>query len=414
VARKKSLTIAVLIFVVAGVAAGWLFWSQRSDPGQKISGRPEMVTRSTVHRLVVSTGTIKAQVGAQVKVGARVSGRVEKLLVSIGQEVSAGQVVAIIEHKDLKARLEQALAELDAAKARLQRVQATGPKEVARAQAEVREDQAIGELAAINLKRQKDMRQSDLVAEQAFDQARERNLVALAQLAASQARLAQVRASFEQDRKVSRAEVASAQAKTVTAGVNLDYATLRAPIGGVVSTVSTQEGETVAASLNSPTFITIVDLSRLQVDNFVDETDIGLVKMGQNATFVVDAYLNKIFKGKVKAIHPSAQIVDDVVYYDVVIEILGNYRHLLKPEMTATVSIVTGQRENVLTVPAEAVRRKGGRGLVYLQENGKVEALPVQLGWSEGGRVEVKSGLKEGQVVIVPQARTMGGRGGGR
>ena len=361
----------------------------------------------TIRRLVVSTGTVKPQVGAEVKVGARVSGRVEKLLVSIGQTVKAGQVVAVLEHKDLRAKLDQAEAELTSAQAKLVRVQATGPRLVTQAQAELAEAKATIELTALDRKRQEKMRSTDLVAQDALDRAKERHLVAAAKVNAAQAKLVQVQKAFEQDLKVARADLAAAKAKVTTAQVGLDYATVRAPISGVVSSVSTQEGETVAASLSSPTFINIVDLSRLQVDDFVDETDIGKVKVGQFAFFTVDAYPHRKFMGKVESVQPSAKIVDDVVYYPVTIKIMGEYQGLLKPEMTATVSIISGVRKDVPLVPLKAVRRKKGATLVYLQQDGQVKPTPVKLGWSENVMAQVMEGLQPGQTVILPKGTAM-------
>lgn len=403
---KKRLTLVVALAgaLVLVVALVWWLAGHRSSQTAQIQGRTDKVVRGTIRRLVVSTGTVKPQVGAEVKVGARVSGRVEKLLASIGQTVKAGQVVAVIEHADLQAKLAQAQAELAAYEARLRRVRTTGPKEIARAQAELAEAKATLQLTSVDLKRQEQMRKGDLVAQDAVDRAQERQQVAEAKVASAVARLAQVQHSFRQDLRVSQADEGAAKARLASAQVNLDYATVRAPIAGVVSSVTTQEGETVAASLSAPTFITIVDLSRLQVDDFVDETDIGRVKVGQQATFTVDAYPGRKFQGVVDAVQPSAKIVDDVVYYDVVIKILGNYHGLLKPEMTATVSIVTAVRHNVLTVPLEAVRQRGKRGLVYVREKGKVKPVPVQVGWNESGRVEIIKGLKEGQAIIVPSS----------
>ncbi|MEW5914460.1 MAG: efflux RND transporter periplasmic adaptor subunit [Thermodesulfobacteriota bacterium] len=403
---KKRLTLVVALAgaLVLVVALVWWLAGHRSSQSTQIQGRTDKVVRGTIRRLVVSTGTVKPQVGAEVKVGARVSGRVEKLLASIGQTVKAGQVVAVIEHADLQAKLAQAQAELAAYEARLRRVRTTGPKEIARAQAELAEAKATLQLTSVDLKRQEQMRKGDLVAQDAVDRAQERQQVAEAKVASAIARLAQVQHSFQQDLRVGQADEGAAKARLASAQVNLDYATVRAPIAGVVSSVTTQEGETVAASLSAPTFITIVDLSRLQVDDFVDETDIGRVKVGQQATFTVDAYPGRKFQGVVDAVQPSAKIVDDVVYYDVVIKILGNYHGLLKPEMTATVSIVTAVRHNVLTVPLEAVRQRGKRGLVYVREKGKVKPVPVQVGWNESGRVEIIKGLKEGQAIIVPRS----------
>lgn len=413
--KAKWLKWTVAGIVVLALAGGLWAWWPRDDQGLQIHGKQFQVKRGVIRRMVVSTGTVKPQVGAEVKVGARVSGRVEKLLVSIGQSVKAGQVVALIEHKDLEAKLSQAQAELNADKARLERVKTTGPKEIARAQAELTEAKATVDLTTLDFDRQQKMRTSDLVAQDALDRAREKHLVAQARLTAATAKLNQARHSYQQDVKVAQADLAASQAKLVTAQVNLNYATIRAPIDGVVSSVSTQEGETVAASLSAPTFITIVDLARLQVDDFVDETDIGQVKLGQKAFFTVDAYPNKKFMGQVDAIQPSAKIVDDVVYYPVTIKILGDYQDQLKPEMTATVSIVTGVRRDALLIPAQAIRRKGGKSMVYVREGDKTTMVPVTVGWTEEMRAQISEGLQEGQTVIVPVSApltTPGPRGG--
>jgi len=414
--KAKWLKLAVALVVVLALAGGLWAWWPRSDQGLQIQGKEYQVKRGPIRRMVVSTGTVKPQVGAEVKVGARVSGRVEKLLVSIGQQVKAGQVVALIEHEDLEAKLRQAQAELNADKARLERVKTTGPKEIARAQAELTEAKATVDLTTLDFDRQQKMRTSDLVAQDALDRAREKHLVAQARLTAATAKLNQVQHSYQQDVKVAQADLAASQAKLVTAQVNLNYSTIRAPIDGVVSSVSTQEGETVAASLSAPTFITIVDLARLQVDDFVDETDIGLVKVGQKAFFTVDAYPDKKFMGAVDAIQPSAKIVDDVVYYPVTIKILGDYQNQLKPEMTATVSIVAGVRRGVLLIPAPAIRRKGGKTMVYVRRDGQVTLQPVQVGWTENLRAEITDGLKEGETVIIPMSAplTAAKPGGGR
>jgi HlyD family secretion protein len=342
------------VLIAAGVAA-WFLWPEATTTGIP-QGRQVVVKRGPIKRLVTSTGTVTTQVGAAVKVGARVSGRVDKLLVAVGQKVKAGQVVAVIEHRDLQARLDQAMAELNEIQVQLKQ-------------------------ARLDLKRRDQLVKDELVSREEVDQARREVEVLTARLAASKARL-------------------------VTARVNLDYATVKAPISGVVAEVSTQEGETVAASLNAPTFITIVDLDRLQVDDYVDETDVGLVQCGQAAWFTVDAFPDKKFKGQVQAIHPSAKIIDNVVYYTVIIQIDDKYHGLLKPEMTANVSIIVEEKADVLWVPSDAIRRKKGKEIVYLKEGDNVRPQKVVTGWSQENRTEIEKGLKQGQALIVPQTTT--------
>jgi HlyD family secretion protein len=357
---SKLFLVAVLI--AAGIAA-WYFWADSPDTSAP-KGKQVKVKRGPIKRLVTSTGTVTTQVGATVKVGARVSGRVEKLLVAVGQQVEAGQVVAIIEHRDLQARLDQARAELNEVRVQLKQ-------------------------AKLDLKRRDQLVKDDMISREEADQA-------------------------QREVEVLNARLTAAEARLVTARINLEYATIKAPIGGVVAEVSTQEGETVAASLSSPTFITIVDLGRLQVDDYVDETDVGLVKPGQAAWFTVDAFPDKRFKGKVQAIHPSARIIDNVVYYTVIIQIDDEYQGLLKPEMTANVSIIVGSRPDVLLVPTGAVRRKKGKEIVYLKDQEAVRPQTVITGWSHENRTEIKKGLKEGQTVVVPQTSSRAPQGPGQ
>ena len=186
------------------------------------------------------------------------------------------------------------------------------------------------------------------------------------------------------------------------------FTTIRAPISGVVASVATQEGETVAAGLNAPTFLTIVDLARLQVHAYVDEVDIGKVAAGQLAEFTVDAFPAREFKGKVAAIYPSATLQDNVVKYIVALDILGDSVSVLRPEMTTSVRIQLESR-SVLAVPTRAIRRDQGESVVYLRVGRETERRPVRLGWRDGPWVEVISGLKAGdRVHLDPPAPVTG------
>jgi len=356
---NKAIKLILALVLLAAVGwGGWSYWRSSHQPAPQVTGTEAKVRQGDIRRLVSSTGTVKPQVGAQVNVSTRVSGRVESLLVAIGQEVKAGQVVAVIEHKDLQAKLAQAKAQLN--------------------EVQVQLDQA-----RVDLRRQAALKAEDLVSQDAVDKARQQLDVLAARLESN------------------RAQVATAQ-------VNLDFATIRSPIAGVVATIATQQGETVAASLNAPTFMTVVDLGRLLVEDYVDETDIGLVKLGQMAFFTVEAFPERRFKAEVQAIRPAAKLVDDVVYYTVDLRIVDEYQGLLKPEMTANVSVVVDQRRDVLWAPTAAVRRRGGESLVFLKENGKVRQVPVKVGWSEGERTQILEGLGVDQTLIIPSSNMAG------
>jgi len=196
-------------------------------------------------------------------------------------------------------------------------------------------------------------------------------------------------------------QVESARAALKESEANLGYSTITAPIAGVIASVSTQQGETVSAGLNAPVFVTIVNLKRLQVDAFVDEVDIGKVHEGQKAVFTVDSYPAKEFEGKVTAIYPKAVIQENVVYYDVVIDITSPYDGLLRPDMTASVTIMLEGRPNVLAVPAEAVKRERGKTLLYILTDGRAKPREVKTGWKDGPWIEIAGGVEEGETVLL-------------
>jgi len=447
------------------VAAFLLACSDPDSPG----GGPDATTARVVRRdfasTVLATGAVRPQVGAEVRVGARISGKVERLLANIGDAVVKGQMVAELEKEDLSATVREHDAQAAEARSRLGAEKREGPLEILHsealadearavcalaearlhavererqvqvetAEAEVARWVATQELAEKELARQRSLLEQDVVSQDALDKTQERFATAQAQLRVARKLLdlagvrraedlAQARmelgkakaalkvAEREKDRreaaheerlKLLTATVAKAEAARDRARVQLSYASIRAPIAGVIGSVSTQEGETVAAGLNAPTFVTILDLSRLQVDAFVDEVDIGRVRVGLKAVFEVDAFPDREFTGEVTAIYPKAVIQDNVVNYDVVVSITENYEGLLRPEMTANVTIFLETREGVLAVPTRAIRRERGRSIIYVLADGGPVARPVTLGWRDGQWVEIVRGVGEGQTVLL-------------
>ena len=168
----------------------------------------------------------------------------------------------------------------------------------------------------------------------------------------------------------------------------------------MIASVATQQGETVSATAqNVPTFVSIVDLNRLEVYAYVDETDIGKIRPGLEASFSVDSFPETEFKGTVSAIYPKATIQDNVVYYITVISI-ENPEGKLKPDMTVNATLYLNKRSAVLTVPNQAIGREGGRKVVRVMENGKGVARTIKTGWKDGQYTEVVEGVREGELVI--------------
>ncbi len=385
---------------MVGVLTNPRWWNEHRTPASDV--RKAVVSRRTIHRTVVSSGTVKLQVGAEVKVGSRISGTVSRLFVQVGDRVEKGEVVAIIEHEDLLSKIRQAEAVLNNRKAKLYAIQQTRPREINQARASIEELAAKLDMARLTHQRQRSLREGDYVSQESLDKAKNEVKVLEAQLLSARENLALIEARYETDLQVARSEVAETEAELESARINLAYATIRAPISGVVGSISTQEGETVAASLSAPTFITLIDLDRLQIHDFVDETDIGMVQVGQEARFMVDAYPGHIIKGKVETIYPMATIQENVVYYEVIISILDQGEAVIRPEMTANVRIIIDSHPQALAIPNEAIVRKDGKHLVAaLDPAGNIKKRRIKVGWVDNEYTEILSGLKEGETVLI-------------
>ena len=257
-------------------------------------------------------------------------------------------------------------------------------------------------MAEKTLKRNLDLSQKGFVSASAVDEAEERAEVLKAKIKLAQEELNLQAVKLDNDIKLAEAGVAKAEANLREERTQLSYADITATIDGVVAFISTQEGETVIASLNAPTFVTLIDMSRMEVTVFVDETDIGRIKTNQKAVFTVDAYADKFFPGTVREIHPKAVIKDNVVNYEVILEIKPENISYLRPEMTANVVVTTDTRQNVLTIPREALKKSGKKSFAIVNLNGNVIEEPIATGWRDGGFIEVVSGLKENDRVGVP------------
>lgn len=300
---------------------------------------------------VLATGVLRPEVGAEVRVGSRASGVLAELHVTVGDTVKRGQLLAVLDPTELEARRAEVAAELAGARVDL----AFADKDLARAR---------GLLAG------------QVIAPAEFE-------------------------AVERAEEVALARVGRLEAALTSADVQLGYARIVAPIAGVIADVATQVGETVAASFAAPTFVTIIDLDRLEVWAYVDETDVGRVSVSQSVRFTVDTYPDHEFEGTVTAIRPQAEIVDNVVNYVTEIAITPGHGRTLRPEMTARVSIVTEGRRGVLAVPGSAVRRdRDGTYALAEGPDGPVRRS-IRTGVRGDDLTEVVEGLAEGDTVIL-------------
>ncbi len=359
------------------------------------------VVRKDVFQKVLATGTVSLKTGAEVKIGARISGQLEKLKVKIGDIVKAGDIIATIEHEDLLARVAQFSADLKAEKARLSKIKQEGPLKISKLKAALDEHNVQISLAQKMLSRNQTLNEEGIVSETVVDEVDERLMVLNAQINLAEEEIKLEEARWQNDTRLQEAKVEKALANLLEEETQLSYATVTAPIDGVVAFISTQEGETVVASMSAPTFVTLIDIGKLEATAFVDETDIGKVKAKQKASFTVDAFPKKLFEAEIREIRPKAVIKFNVVNYEVMLDINKKNISLLRPEMTANIVVTTGARNDVLTVPRGAVKRSGKKSYTVMKDGANLVDQSIELGWRDGDSQQVKSGLNDGDEVGV-------------
>ena len=351
----RRLTKVLLVVLVLGtVGSVGVLWTRAAPDRRDDAFRNAQTVRAVrrdVAAIVKATGIVKPMVGAEVKVGSRVSGVVQRLFVRVGAPVARGQVLAELDVRDLAAKRDEAAAAVALAEANLR-------------------------YADTDLRRKRELRAAELLAPSEVDVADQAFSVAVQ-------RRAQARASLDY------------------AATQLAYARIVAPIAGIVSSVSTQEGETVAAAFAAPTFVTLIDLNRLEVRAYVDETDIGRVRPGQAARFTVDTYGDQEFDGHVVAVYPQAEIRDNVVNYVTVIRFRPMADRIVRPEMTAAVRIFVGNRPDVVTVPIRAVRNGDGGTFVWVRRGDRFERRSVTTGLRDEDYCEIVDGLHPDDAVAV-------------
>ena len=357
---NKKIWLALLALLVIGILI-WLFTGKKEK--HTVTFETEKVVTTNIQNSITATGTIEPV--TSVTVGTQVSGIVAHLYVDYNSVVRKGQVIAELDKTNL-------ISELNTAKANLNSVQSSLNYQSA------------------NFNRYKTLYEKGLVSADDFENAR------LAYQQANQ-------------------QVAQARETVKRAQTNLGYATITSPIDGVVLSKSVEEGQTVAASFSTPELFTIAqDLTNMQVIADIDEADIGGVKTGQRVTFTVDAFPDDTFQGSVKQVRQQATTESNVVTYEVVISAPNNSLKL-KPGLTANVTIFTLEKNNVLAVPAKALRFTPNAALltpdlviedcqgdfkVWTREDNTFKAHKVSTGITNGVLTEILSGVTEGTEVL--------------
>ena len=368
--KKKKLIICISV-AIAIIATVTIFMRSNKRQPITIIYETAKVERATISNSVTATGTIEPV--NKVEVGTQVSGIISKIYVDYNSIVKKGQVIAELDKINLESELASAKANLASSKSEL-------------------------DYQETNYKRMKALHDKGFISDDDFD---------IADLSYKKAK-----------------EAYLVQLQTVQkAQTNLGYATITSPIDGVVLSKDVEEGQTVAASFSTPTLFTIArDLTDMQVVANVDEADIGNVRDGQRVTFTVDAFPDDTFEGRVKQVRQQGEEESNVVTYEVVISAPNNDLKL-KPQLTANVNIYTEEIENIVSVPAKALRFSPSKEMMndgekikdcnatnklWIKEANILKAYPVKTGITNGIRTQILEGVKEGTAVIT-NAKAKGG-----
>jgi HlyD family secretion protein len=431
--RPKWVKWTVAIAVAALLATGAMLW--RAHLQSAIAYETVPVERGSIQARVTATGNLNAVV--DVLVSSQVSGNIKALYADWNSKVTKGELVALIDPEIFQAQVDQATATYRSAHSASITAQAQLEKsrsDLSAANASEKNAEAVAAKDLANetnanarLARAEVLLREEVMAQQDYDTAKANYDASLAQATADQAEIDAARQnilSAQASVKVAQSQLETAQAQErqtqavlAQAQINLDHTQIMAPVDGTVVARRMDVGQTVASTLNPPTIFEIAqDLTKMQVDTNVDQSDVGNVVKGQKATFIVDSYPGTTFRGVVADIRKAPIVTQNVVTYDVVITV-DNSDLKLFPGMTANVTILTNKVDDTLKVPNSVLRFRPSApvlkqtGLpaiqldkqqVYVLEGGKIRAVPVKFGLSDGKYTAVSSDqLQTGAQVVI-------------
>ena len=409
---RKVLIIAAVVLVV-GVAA-FVLVRLKFGANLGLAGREVTVAAATrrgpagPQPLLTASGYVIAR--HQVEVGSKITGRVTTLEIKEGDPVKKGQVIARLDNYEVSAQLNQAQANLAAAKARLAELEAgSRPQEIDRSRAELARTEADRRNAALNLKRVEQLVKQGVVDQKSLDDARARDEMAEAEYRAAKENYELARIGPRQEAiEAARAQVRQAQAELEYSKAQFENTVITAPVSGTILDRYVDLGEMVTTGFTSDrgakqALVAIADLRDLQVELDVTESEIAKVKIGQPASITPDAYSDRRYNGEVEYISAVADRQKATI--KVKVKVL-NPDEYLRPDMGAKVTyyekgVEVPQERAVVLVPKSSLVQQGSGPAVFLARDGKAVVQQVTAGKEESGYVEILSGLQGGESVIV-------------
>lgn len=381
-ARRRRRWPAIALLLALG-AAGALYWQWGTGAPVEAAVATAEVTRGNIEDSVSALGNLQPR--EYVDVGAQASGQLKEIHVAVGDQVEAGDLLAEIDPVVLNARVEASRAQLAGQRAQLV------------------DREAQAQLAQQQLQRQQSLRRANATSEEALQSAD-------AAARSAQAQIEVLKAEIRQTESTLRGDEAT-----------LGYTKIYAPMSGTIVTLDARKGQTLNTNQSTPIILRIADLSVMTVWTQVSEADISRLELGMRAYFTTLGSNGRSWEGKLRQVLPTPEVVNNVVLYTALFDVENPKRELLT-QMTAQVFFVVAEARDVLTVPTSAVKRRGrGRdreSYVLVDNGGTGEERRVELGVSTRISTEIRSGLEEGDRVLLPAVADAGAsngeRGGGR
>ncbi|MEW6163251.1 MAG: efflux RND transporter periplasmic adaptor subunit [Nitrospirota bacterium] len=390
---KRTVLILMAIVLIGG---GFLVYKKfLSKPSTKVL-ETARVEKGSIRGVLVETGIIKPQVGAVVKIGARATGEIVRMNVKIGDRVKTGQIISLIDDREIQRAIEQQKAALIAARNTLSQIELTYPERI-------REAKANYDYAKINYEREKELLKYEYTTKDTVDKAK-------SQFEATEANFKRLQDEYKTQLEIAKANMEDITAQLRQQETKLTYTRIHAPIDGIVSDVTAQEGETIVAGLQVANLVTVLDPTLLEMWIYVDETDTGRVRLGQQVEYYVDTFPDKLFQGTIEKIYPQPVVKENIVYYLAIVKVAKDDTRFLKPEMTTHVKVIFDEKSNILIAPNAAIKFERGKQVAYkVIGPDKVQKVELKTGIRGEERTEIISGVQEGDVLatklILPVAR---------
>lgn len=360
------------------------------------------VKYSSIKNVIKVTGVIKPEVGAEIKVGSRISGTVERLYVKVGDRVKQGDLIAVIEHKDLALKVKELKYKIKFYKNQLESDLKEFPSRIKSKLFSIKSLEIKRRYIKRELQRNRALFKNKMLSKQELENIEKEYRSLVNTIRSEEKSLKALKEQYKYAVVSDRLKIKQLKQQLKIAEIDLGYAYIKAPISGTISSISTQEGETVAASFSAPVFVNIIDLNRLEAVAYIDETDIGKINLGNKVEFYVESFPGERFVGVLKKIYPKADVVNNVVTYKIEVSINKNKGiSKLRPEMTAYLDIILAKKDHVLVAPLKCIKLINNKNFAFVKDkNGKIKKKEVEIGIVENGTAEIVKGLKKGDEIV--------------